>query len=636
MIELALNKIEKSFGAEKVLKDISFDVNTSEKVGIVGKNGTGKTTIFKIISGIENYNKGSLSIKKGNTIGYLSQIPEYPKDYKVTNVLHEAFKEEFKISDEMRSLEEKMSNMDGDSLDKAMKKYGALQQKYDHLGGYEIDEKLSKICVGLKIDDKFKNRKFEYLSGGEKTTVELAKILLKNPNILLLDEPSNHLDLESIEWLEDFLSEYEGTVLVISHDRYFLDRVVSKILEVENGKINTFLGNYSYYLKEKERRVLEQLAEFKNQQKKIDDMEEAIKRFRVWGNMRDSEKMFKKAKQMERKLEKMDKLEKPNTEDRKIGLEFSSNKRSGNDVLKIKGLCKSFDENRILKDLDLFVKYQERLAILGKNGSGKSTLLKIILDKYKKDSGEIKIGSRVKIGYLEQSIYFKDEKKSVLETFMREFTIGEGEARNKLARFLFYGDDVFKKIYNLSGGEKSRLKLAMLMYKDINLLILDEPTNHLDIGSREMLEEALNEFNGTIVFISHDRYFINKIAKRIVELRNKKLVNYLGNYEYYKEKKKEEKQEIEKIKQQKKEKNKVKNNKKNKTKPKKKGINKWKLKELEEQINEHETLLEKKEQEMKEYARDFEKLNEIHKEKSKIQEKLDSLLDRWVEICEEK
>ncbi|RKD30510.1 ribosomal protection-like ABC-F family protein [Thermohalobacter berrensis] len=628
MIELSLNEIKKYYGANLVLENITFEAKTGEKIGIIGGNGTGKTTIFRIIAGIEEYDGGVLAIRKGASIGYLNQIPNYPKDYKVIDVLKTAFKKVLSIREDMVKLEEKMSKANEDELNKIMKKYGELQNKFEHMGGYEIEEKLSKICSGFKFTDKFVKRRFMTLSGGEKTTVVLAKILLQNPDILLLDEPSNHLDIESVEWLEDYLKEYRGTVLIISHDRYFLDRVVNRIVEIEDKKSSIYDGNYSYYVEEKERRLLAQYQEYQNQQKKIKAMEEAINRFKQWGNVGDNDKMFIKARNMQRRIERMEKVDKPILEKKKIQLNFSVDSRSGKDVVKVEGLKKSFGNKVVLDNLNLHVRYSEKVAVLGKNGSGKSTLIKILLNQYKWDKGEVKLGSNVKIGYLPQNIAFEDENTTVLETFMRSCNVIEGVARGILAKFLFYDEDVFKKVANLSGGEKSRLKLCQLMHQDINLLILDEPTNHLDIDSREMLEEALENFKGTLIFISHDRYFINKLATRIVEIQNKRLKEYLGNYDYYKEKKSEEY-----FKEDKKPKE-VKKNKKKKIKKKKvaKKDNSKLIKKLEREIEDTEDLIKQKDKEMEEFASDYEKLNELYKEKDKLQQKLDSLLEEWVSL----
>lgn len=630
MIEIALKNIEKYYGANKVLEDISFEVLSGERVGILGRNGTGKTTIFKIIAKLENYDGGTLSIRKGATIGYLHQIPEYPEKYRAVDVLNEAFKNVLSIKEELRSLENDMVKLQGQELDRVMKNYGELQIQYENLGGYEIEEKVSKICTGLKINEEFKERLFCTLSGGEKTTIMLGKILLQNPSVLLLDEPTNHLDIASVEWLEEFLKEYDGTVLIISHDRYFLDAVVNKVVEIEDGKTNIYHGNYSYYTDEKEIRISQQLEAYKSQQKKIKSMEEAIKRFREWGNRGDNEAMFKKAANMQKRIDKMEKVERPIVENPNMKLDLSTSSRSGKEVIDVKALTKGFSGKDVFKDLDFRVKYSEKVAILGKNGCGKSTLIKILLNELDADKGEARLGAGVKIGYLQQEIDFSDMEHTVLESFREDYPVSEGQARGILARFLFYADDVFKKVKNLSGGEKVRLKLCMLMHKDINLLILDEPTNHLDIDSREMLEKALDKFEGTIVFISHDRYFINKITDRIVEFSNKKLVNYVGDYNYYREKKSQEKLVISKNVNKSKVKKPIIKNTNNKVDNSKK-LDK-EVKELEQEIERLETQIQSLDEELANNSNDYEKLAEIHKEKCDLQQRLDSLLEDWVKL----
>mgnify|MGYP000114658430 FL=1 len=634
MIDISLNGISKYYGVNKVLEDITFEVHNGDRIGLIGKNGAGKTTVFKIIAGIENSDGGILTIRKNATIGYLAQIPDYPMEYKVIDVLNLAFERQNCIKSEMHKLEEKMSIYQGCELEKIIKEYGELQLKYEHIGGYEIEERLNRVCVGLKLTNKMLERNFINLSGGEKTTVMLAMMLLQNPDILLLDEPSNHLDLESIEWLEDFIKEYKGSVLVISHDRYFLDNIVTKIVEIEEKKSKIYIGNYSHYVQYKDEMLKLQLNAYKAQQKKIKEMEEAIKRFRDWGSRADNERMFKKASNMEKRIEKMEKIEKPILKQPKIQVKFTQGERSANEVVSIKGLKKSFGDKVIIDNLDLSVRYKERLCILGKNGSGKSTLIKLLLNKYTQDSGDIIIGSRVRIGYLEQEIYFEDEEKTVLEIINDYFKIPEGEGRRILAGFLFQGDDVYKNVKNLSGGEKSRLRLCILMQEENNLLILDEPTNHLDIDSREMLEKALQSFDGTIIFVSHDRYFINKLAERIVELEDKRLKEYLGDYNYYREKKAElkavlvskESYNLEGKSVSKKSKNDKVNSENDSAKRKKK------LSRLEEEIQQLEVFISQIDSQMEEVAYDPERLNELYIERQKLTDKYDELLSEWVEL----
>lgn len=631
MIELGFNQVEKYYGATKVLDNITFDINSGDRVALVGRNGAGKTTIFKIIAGIENYEKGIVSIRKGASIGYLNQIPDYPKQYTVNDVLNEAFTEILDIKRQINELEGEMALLKGEELQKVIKKYGQLQDVFEYKGGYQIDEKLNKVCTGLKIHTHLKERKFINLSGGEKTRIVLAQILLENPHILLLDEPTNHLDIKSVEWLEGFLREYKGTIFIISHDRYFLDNVVNKIIEIEDGNSQTYHGNYSYYVDEKERRLLEQLESYKNQQKKIKSMEEAIKRFKQWGAKADNPKMFKKAANMEKRIDKMEKIERPIIERANINLSFNINDRSGKDVINIENLRKSFNDKIILDNVNFYVTYGEKVAILGKNGSGKSTLIRIITNQYEPDGGTVKIGSRVKIGYLEQNITFKDEEQTVLHEIRNSLLVSEEKARRILAKFLFYSEDVFKKIKSLSGGEKTRLRLCQLMHQDINTLILDEPTNHLDIDSREMLEKALLQFQGTVIFISHDRYLINKLAQRVVEIENKTLTCYLGNYDYYKEKK-EKRSTLAQEKNGRDRKRDKHTKSTNKTADKSKDSKKILI--IEDEIKLLEGLIEEKNRQMDKFVTDYEKLNQLFKEKEELQNKLELLLEKWIDLNE--
>ena len=531
MIELAVKDLAKHYGAIKIFENISFDIKTKDRAALIGRNGTGKTTLMKLLMNKETYQNGSIFIRKGATLGYLDQIPDYPEHMSAIDVMMEAFLELTEMQFKLTELEEKLAR--GEELEKYMKIYGDLQHQFEVKGGYSIQEKISKICEGLKISSEMRQKSFNILSGGEKSRIILGKILLENPDILLLDEPSNHLDLSSIEWLESFLSDYDGTVLMISHDRYFLERFATKIIELEEDKASEYEGNYEFYIKERDRRFEEAMNFYNAQQRKIKKMEEQIKRYRIWGAMRDSDKMYVRAKELEKRLSKVEKIDRPNNESKKIKLNFAG-ARSGREVLDIKNLSKSFKSQNLFKNLNLKVYYQDQIGIMGDNGTGKSTLLKIIMKEIEADSGEFKLGSKVEIGYLPQEVYFDNEEQSILDFFYRYFNITMSQARNILAGALFTEDDVFKKIKNLSGGEKSRLKLAVLMEEKVNFLILDEPTNHLDLDSREMLENSLTGFNGTIAFVSHDRYFINKMATSLAEIENKKLTSYIGSYEYYK------------------------------------------------------------------------------------------------------
>ncbi|KFZ27452.1 MAG: putative ABC transporter ATP-binding protein YjjK [Candidatus Izimaplasma bacterium HR2] len=533
MIECNINNISKSFGADLIFENISFDIKTNERIGLVGPNGCGKTTIMKILIGDEHIQLGTISFRKGTKIGYLDQIPNFSDDKTVIEILENAFKEVYKLKREIDSLTNSFSSLSEVELETALKRYSSMIEKYELLDGYLIETNIKKVCSGLKINDNMKLMTFNLLSGGEKTRVMLARILLEKPSILMLDEPSNHLDLESIEWLESYLKDYDGAVLIISHDRYFLDNVCKKIIELTFSKAHVYHGNYSYYVIEKERRFLLELKVYLAHEKKIKRMEDQIERYRVWGRMRDSDKMFKRAKELERRLSKIEKLDKPKYENIKMKVNNIDISRSGKRVLSAYNIDKSFDDLILLMDTEIDLIYQDRLAILGNNGSGKSTFIKILLEDYNLEEPLYKWGSKVKIGYLAQEVKFKDDSLSVLDYFMKEHEVNQSRARTELAKALFIRDDVFKSIRNLSGGEKSKLKLCSLTFNKVNLMILDEPTNHLDIDSREILEELLLEFTGTILFVSHDRYFIKKIANRVGEIDDYHINYYEGDYDYY-------------------------------------------------------------------------------------------------------
>lgn len=535
MIELSIHNLNKYYGANQILKEISFDLKTGERVGLIGQNGCGKTTVFKILMGIEEYQSGEISIRKGARMGYLNQIPEFEEGTTVLEVLEVAFEELYRLKHKLRELEKQFGDLEGEALNRALELYGKLTGQYEAAGGYETETRLNKTTEGLLISEAMQKLPFDSLSGGEKTRVILAKILLEEPDILLLDEPSNHLDLAAVEWLESFLKEYKGTVLVISHDRYFLDAVVNRIIELFPDHADLYQGNYSWYVEEKERRFLIDLKNYQNEQRKIDRMEEQIARYRIWGEMRDSEKMFKRAKELEKRLEKLDTPVKPVAENRKIRLNQKVTGRTGKLVLEAEGVGISFGTKELLKEIGFTLFYQDSACILGRNGCGKSTFLKLVVGELTADRGEIRTGAQVSIGYLPQNVVFEDEEQTILDYFSRLHNITTGEARSLLAKVLFLKEDVNKKIKFLSGGEKSRLKLCSLTYEGANLLILDEPTNHLDIDSREVLEETLMNFTGTLLFVSHDRYFINKVADRILTLEDGSIQVYEGDYTYYQE-----------------------------------------------------------------------------------------------------
>ncbi|MGY3271638.1 ATP-binding cassette subfamily F protein 3 [Bacillus sp. TE9106W] len=533
----SVNNVTKSFGGNIIFENISLEIKSGERVGLVGRNGSGKTTIFQLLTGMESLDAGAIHMKKGTRIGHVAQIPKFDESMTVYEVLSSAFKIEKELEREIRTLEKHMAEEQESSvLQKLMERYGVIQEKFAFLGGYEIEANIMKVANGLQVIELFP-RSFLELSGGEQTKVSLAYMLLQKPDLLLLDEPTNHLDLFAVEWLEQFLKEYNGTVMVISHDRYFLDEVVTKIFDLEDGEIHVYHTNYSRFVEEKEERLLQEFQAYQEQQKKIKKMKEAIKRLREWANQANppNEGLHKRARSMERALERMEKLKKPILERKQMGLQFEGQERSGKDVVVMKEVSKGFADHPLFNEVNLHVRFQERAAIVGRNGTGKTTLLKLLLEEIEPDAGEIRIGSSVKIGYLSQHAY-GNRKSNVLEAFREYIAVTEGKARHILAKFLFYGPAVFKKVTQLSGGEKMRLRLAQLMYQDINFLILDEPTNHLDIESREVLEEALEQYNGTILAVSHDRYFLNKLFEKTYWIDERKLFEFAGNYAWARQK----------------------------------------------------------------------------------------------------
>ncbi|MEH7076781.1 ribosomal protection-like ABC-F family protein [Neobacillus drentensis] len=537
MIICSVNHIAKSFGGNNIFKDLSFEVQEGIRVGLVGRNGGGKTTLLKLLANQETVDEGVIHCKKGLKIGYLAQIPDF-KELTGRKVLKTAFEQLTATETKLQQLEFEMGQeiAQGD-LQKLIDQYGKLQDEFILNGGYEMDPQLDRIANGLNINALL-DKSFSSLSGGEKTKVGLGLSLLKNPELLLLDEPTNHLDLKAIEWLGSYLKEYTGTIILVSHDRYFLDEVVTKVLEIEDGEIDLYHTNFSGYIREKEERLLREFQEYQEQQKKIKKMKEAIKRLRDWANRSNppSAALHKRATNMQRALDRIEKLERPKIDVKKMAIDFEANDRSGKDVIVIEDVAKSFGSKTLFDQVNMLVQYKDRTAIVGENGTGKSTLLKMILKEIGPDKGVVKVGSNVKVGYLSQHVFTDIGDQQLIDVFRSEVVVNEGEARHILARFLFYGPAVFRKVNQLSGGERMRLRLAQLMYQDINLLILDEPTNHLDIDSCEVLEEALEQFNGTILAVSHDRYFLNKLFKKIYWIEDGKVHFFDGNYEWAKSK----------------------------------------------------------------------------------------------------
>lgn len=525
-------KITKNFGGHPLFQELTVDIHAGEHVAIVGNNGCGKTTLLKIMAEEEAVDTGRIIKAKGSRVGFLHQIPNYP-DMTVYDVMYEAFDKLNHIQKNMKQLEQQMAT--SDDLESLLKKYGTLQEQFEANDGYILDSKISYVSTGLGITHLVEEN-FEQLSGGEKTKVTLCKILLQEPDILLLDEPTNHLDLHAIEWLEKYLQQFKGTVIVVSHDRQFMNHVVTKVIEIEDGQAWVSHGNYDAFLQAKEDKYAREFSQYQEQQKKIKKIRDAIRRLRQWANEASppNPDLYRKAKVMERMLERMEKVKKPRVQ-KKMKLQLTASERSGKEVAQFYDVAKSYDR-LLFKEVTFDVYWQDTLAIIGENGAGKSTLLKMLLGEEQPDEGIVELGSSVKIGYLAQHLIEADPEARLIDVFRSELMMTEPEARHILAQFLFYGADVFKKFKNMSGGERMRLKLAQLMQQEINLLILDEPTNHLDIESREVLEENLEQFEGTIIAISHDRYFLQKLFDRIVWIEKQRAIVHEGGYAFAKEK----------------------------------------------------------------------------------------------------
>lgn len=538
MIIVATTQLEKSYGADPVLQGVTLEIKAGERVGIVGPNGAGKTTLFKLLAGIESPDAGELYRAKGTVWAYLPQSPHWTGE----DVVASAFADVRHIQEQMRELEGQMALLyeNKAELNRLMQRYQKLQDEFEQLDGYQWETRMAQVTQGLGVSAELLATPFAQLSGGEKTKAGLAKLLCQKSDVLLLDEPTNHLDVEAMEWLEQFLQSYPGTVLIISHDRYFLDAVVTSIYHVDGGEAEYYIGNYSAFAAEREERLLRQFAAYQEQQKKIKKMKETIKRLKEWGNRSNppNEAFHRRAKSMEKALARIERIERPKMEADRMGLQFKKTDRSGQDVLIVKGVHKAYGGKPLFSDASLLLRFGERKALLGPNGCGKSTLIRMLLGEIEPDAGTLKLGSSVKVGYLSQQALEGDQNQRLIDAFRDVAKVTEAEARHLLARFLFYGEHVFKRISQLSGGERMRLRLAQLMHQDINLLILDEPTNHLDIEARETLEEALADFHGSLFIVSHDRYFLQKMVDGVFWVEDRQLVHDVGSYEEAREKQK--------------------------------------------------------------------------------------------------
>lgn len=533
---LALNNISKSFGVDIILENITFNIEDGEKVAIVGVNGAGKSTLFKIITGELSSDSGEVVMPKGTAVGYFSQNLEIDSTKTIYAELLTVFEPVIALESKLRDMESKMAELSGEELSELMKSYDALSLELEKKNGYEYESRLRGVIKGLGFSEEESSQVIHELSGGEKTRVALGKLLLSEPDVLLLDEPTNHLDIDALNWLEDYLKGYKGAVITVSHDRFFLDRVAQKVIELENRKSKIFYGNYSYYA---EKKLADREIEYKkyiNQQKEIKRQQEVIKKLREFNR----EKSVKRAESREKALDKMDKIQAPENLPDKIHFKITPQKESGNDVLFVNELSMAFDSTELFRNISFDVKKGEKVALIGPNGIGKTTLFRIILNRLQPKSGSVKIGSSVIIGYYDQEQSDLGLNKSIFDEISDSYPdLNNTKIRNTLAAFVFTGDDVFKQISTLSGGEKGRVALAKIMLSNANFLILDEPTNHLDLNSKEILENVLRDYEGTVLYISHDRYFINSTATRIVELTPDKANIYLGNYDYYLEKKKD-------------------------------------------------------------------------------------------------
>ena len=627
MIDISVSNLSKEFEVgKKILDGLTFQIDQGERVGLLGKNGAGKTTLFKILTGELDLDDGEVHIAPGKGVGLISQIPVYPPEYTVEDVLQTAFQ---RLHDMEREMEELTERMGRDNDPALLRRYDSLTAAFEAGGGYDTSTPLNKVCNGLEISQDMRNQLFSSLSGGEKTRVNLARLILEDTDILLLDEPTNHLDLRATEWLEEYLDKYKGTVLAISHDRWFLDRVVKRVIEIQDGKAEFYEGNYSFYVVEKEHRYQEKLKQYEKEQAKIEQLEKAAQQLRVWAYS-GNDKTFKRAQSMEKRIERLRTTDKP-TKERRLDMKFGEREFRGDEVLAIKELRKSFDGRTLFDHVNLEVVGGERIALLGDNGTGKSTLLKILLGEEEPDSGKLRMGPTVKVGYLPQIIHFSHPERNLVDTMIYDQDCSTQTARNRLAAFNFRGEDVFKPVSALSGGEQSRLRLCMLMDEQINLLILDEPTNHLDIASREWIEEAVADYEGNLLFVSHDRYFIKQFATRIWMLEDGCITDFKGTFEEFRAAR-------ERAKNQAAAPVKVEPEKPKKEKPKRPGG----TKELEKQVAAAERAVAKAEERQyelslkaEEVASNYLELQKVYDEQKELEEEIAALYIKWETLAAE-
>ena len=630
MIEIQVNDLIKSFEVGKnVLDGLTFQIDQGERVGLLGRNGAGKSTLFKILTGELDYDEGNVTVGQGRRVGLISQIPVYPVGYTVEDVLRSAFGRLQSVAREMEEVEQRMAA--GETDDGILRRYGKLSERFEVFGGYDTDVAVNKIANGLSISNHMRAQLFDQLSGGEKTRVNLGRLILEDTDILLLDEPTNHLDLHATEWLEEYIRRFRGTVVVISHDRYFLDRIVTRVIEIQDGKAEFYSGNYSFYAVEKERRYQERMKQYLKEQAKIEQLEKSAEQLRLWA-FQGMDKTYRRAISMERRIERMRTTSKP-TKARKMDARFNTAEFHGDEVISMRNLAKSFGDKHLFDGITLKIEGGERIALIGDNGTGKSTLIKMIMGELYPDDGRIRTGPQDRSAYLPQIIHFDHPDWNLVENMMAaKRGLSAQSARNRLAAYEFRGEDVMKPVSVLSGGEQSRLRLCMLMDDEINFLILDEPTNHLDIASREWIEEAVESYDGTLLFVSHDRYFINRFATRIWELSEGTITDYpMGFTQYRQVKAQEEAEKNEPAKPVKEKSVTEKPQRGNKVQQ----AARRQLTICEREIAKAEERIAALDTEMEAAACDYEKLNALLKEKEAAQEELDALYERWEQLSEE-
>ena len=621
MAEITVSSLVKSFEIGKnILDGLSFTVNPGERVGILGPNGCGKTTLFRILTGEISYDEGQVSLTPGKRIGLISQIPVFPEDWTTEDVLRSAHQ---RLIDMGRRMDELTLLMEQDQSPALLREYDKLSDDFRRLGGYQMEVDRNRVANGLQIPAAQRAQLFSSLSGGEKTRVNLARLILEDTDILLLDEPTNHLDLRATEWLEEYILHFKGTVLAISHDRYFLDRVAQRCIEILDGKAEFYSGNYSFYVAERQRRFEEKRKQYEKDQAKIEQLTRAAEQMHLWAFM-GADKLHKRAFAMEKRIEKLQQSEKPK-EQKKLSVKFKEREFNGDEVLVAEGLSKAYGEKQLFSDLSLMVTGGERIALIGDNGSGKTTLVRLIMDQETPDTGYLYRGPAVRTAYLPQIVRFTEDSRSALDTMLYDCRCEPQEARDRLAAFGFRGESVFTPVGALSGGERSRLKLCMLMGGDVNFLILDEPTNHLDIASREWMEDALSDYEQTLLFVSHDRYFIEKFATRIWALQNGEITDFRGGYKEYCAWKERQAvfQQVEKTVHPKEE----------KKKPHVPNAEKQ-IAKTEREIARLEEKIAALDREAEAHAADYQKLMEIGAERDELDTELMALYEKWEELHE--